>query len=59
MEWLSENWFWVLIVVVFIAMHLFGHGGHGGHGGHEEHEDYEGEKHPPKRSDSGTGHRHH
>ena len=34
MQWLVTNWFWVLIGVVFIAMHLFGHGGHGGHAGH-------------------------
>lgn len=33
MEWLSENWIFLLIAVVFVAMHLFGHGGHGGHGG--------------------------
>ena len=33
MEWLSENWVWVLVAVVFIGLHLFGHGGHGGHGG--------------------------
>jgi hypothetical protein len=33
MEWLTQNWFWVLIFVVFIAMHLLGHGGHGGGGG--------------------------
>lgn len=31
MEWLSENWVFVLILVVFIGMHLFGHG-HGGPG---------------------------
>lgn len=31
MDWLAENGFWVLIGIVFIAMHLFGHGGHGGH----------------------------
>jgi len=30
MEWLTENWFWVVIGVAFIVMHLFGHGGHGG-----------------------------
>ena len=34
MEWLSENWLWVLIGVAFLAMHMFGHGGHGGRGGH-------------------------
>jgi len=32
MDWLSENWFWVVIGLAFIAMHMFGHGGHGGHG---------------------------
>ncbi len=34
MNWLLANWFWILIAVVFIAMHLFGHGGHGGHSRH-------------------------
>jgi len=29
MEWLTENWFWLLIGILFVAMHLFGHGGHG------------------------------
>ena len=33
MDWLLANWFWILIFVLFIAMHLFGHGGHGGHSG--------------------------
>jgi hypothetical protein len=31
MEWLSQNWFFVLILVVFVGMHLFGHGCGGGH----------------------------
>lgn len=31
MAWLTANWFWILIGLAFIAMHLFGHGGHGGH----------------------------
>ncbi len=34
MEWLSQNWFWVVVFVAFFAMHLFGHGGGCG-GGHE------------------------
>ena len=34
MAWLTENWFWLLVSVGFVAMHLFGHGGHGGHVGH-------------------------
>jgi len=33
MEWLTTNWFWVVIGIAFIAMHMFGHGGHSGHGG--------------------------
>lgn len=34
MDWLTQNWIWVVIFVLFIGMHLFGHGGHGGRGGH-------------------------
>lgn len=37
MDWLSQNWVWVLIAVAFVAMHMFGHGGHGGHGGRGGH----------------------
>lgn len=37
MAWLTANWFWVLVGIVFIAMHAFGHGGHGGHGGGKRH----------------------
>ena len=33
MAWLTENWFWILTFIAFIAMHMFGHGGHGSHGG--------------------------
>lgn len=31
MDWLSENWFWILVFVLFIWMHRGGHGCHGGH----------------------------
>ena len=31
MEWISQNWVWVLFFVAFVSMHMFGHGGHGGH----------------------------
>ena len=34
MTWLTQNWFWILIFIAFMAMHLFGHRGHGGHCGH-------------------------
>mgnify|MGYP007047648995 CR=1 FL=1 len=27
MEWLAENWFWVLVGILFVVVHLFGHGG--------------------------------
>ena len=33
MDWLSQNWIWVIFGVAFVAMHMFGHGGHGGQGG--------------------------
>ena len=33
MEWFVTNWFWLLVGIAFVALHLFGHGGHGGHGG--------------------------
>ncbi len=32
MEWLTENWIWVLVGLAFFALHLLGHGRHGGHG---------------------------
>lgn len=38
MDWLLENWVWVLIGIAFVALHLFGHG-HGGHGGHRQHDE--------------------
>lgn len=33
MEWISQNWVWVLFAIAMIGMHLFGHGGHGENGG--------------------------
>lgn len=62
MEWIAENWFWILIGVLFIVMHLFGHGSHGGHGGHYGHggQEYQADKKQQhKRSDAGSGHHHH
>lgn len=43
MDWLSENWFAVIILIVFVAMHMFGHGHHGmhGHGGQHNHKNHE------------------
>ncbi len=58
MDWLAENWFWVLIGVVFIVMHLFGHGGHGRHKEHGKKDDHEDEdkKRKSQTPDSGYGH---
>ncbi len=61
MEWLSQNWVWMLFFAGFVAMHMFGHGGHGGHGGHRgRHEDPEtrnkGSVH--RTPEQGAGHRH-
>jgi len=37
MDWIRENWVFILIFFFFIWMHFSGHGccGHGGHGGHK------------------------
>ena len=32
MEWLTENWPWILFGILFAGMHMFGHGSHGRHG---------------------------
>lgn len=62
MEWLAENWFWLLVFLAFIGMHLgHGHGGHGGHGhggrgGHDAHEDGESGRHRKAGSDRGDHH---
>lgn len=51
MEWLSENWVFLLALVGMIVMHVFGHGGHGGHGRHG------GQRRDDERKDA-AGHRH-
>ncbi len=52
MEWLSANWFWILIFLFFIWMHMGGHGCHGGHkhGSHQQ---------PQKGDDPGKPEHHH
>jgi hypothetical protein len=32
MQWVLDNWIWLLLGGGMVAMHLFGHGKHGGHG---------------------------
>lgn len=65
MEWLTANWFWILIGILFIGMHLFGHGGHGGHAGHgggdnkpEANEVEKDEAGRPTQGSSSGGHQH-
>jgi len=36
MNWIRENWFFIMFFALCIAMHIFGHKRHGGHGGHGE-----------------------
>ncbi|MBL1215198.1 MAG: DUF2933 domain-containing protein [Ignavibacteriae bacterium] len=52
MEWLAENWFWVLVLILFVVMHIFGHGGHWKHSD-DKNEDKNRKNHNP---DSGHGH---
>lgn len=33
MDWIAQNWVWIVVALAFVGFHLFGHGGHGGHGG--------------------------
>ncbi len=37
MQWIRENWFWLVVAVAFAWMHLKMHGGHGSHGRHGAH----------------------
>lgn len=39
MNWLVQNWVWVLVFTVFIWMHMSGHGCHGGHRGRHDEKD--------------------
>ena len=56
MDWLAQNWIWVIFFGLFIGMHLFGHGGHGGGcGGGHDRQPTGGE--PPGR-DTPQGHHH-
>lgn len=43
-EFLRQNWFFILVVLLMIACHLFP-----GHGGHDDHEQHEREKRGGRR----------
>lgn len=59
MEWVQENWFFILFAALFIGMHFFGFGcgghGHGKHGGHGGDEGHEGHNHTDKESSEKKG----
>lgn len=60
MEWIRENWVFILFAVFFIGMHFFGHGMHGGSGrGHngrgEGHKGHTGEGEGKKDEKGGRG----
>ena len=52
MEWLANNWIWIVFAVGMLAMHMFGHGGHGGHGGRSRHGDHDDGSHPQESKKS-------
>jgi hypothetical protein len=45
MEWVMENWIFILFAVIFIGMHLSGHGCCGGHGKHGRDGEHDKHKH--------------
>jgi len=59
MEWVRENWFFILIFIFFVAMHSFGGGCMGGHGRHGEeghhHEGHTGEEAEKNERKGGHG----
>ena len=58
MEWISQNWVWVLFSAGMIAMHMFGHGGHGGHGDEQSGAKPANKDGAQRTSKQGAGHHH-
>ncbi len=59
MDWVRQNWVFILFFVIFIAMHLFGGGcmpGHGRHRGHKEEEEKNKEQSGRDSSEKKGGH---
>lgn len=67
MNWIRENWFWIVVTVLFIWMHSKMHGSHGsaGHGregheggggcgGHRHGDQRDEEREPPARQEGGS-----
>lgn len=58
MDWIAQNWIWIIFAVAFVAMHLFGHRGRGGCGSghrHSEPKDADGDR---RQRQSIPAHRH-
>jgi hypothetical protein len=54
MEWISNNWFFLLFAALFIGMHLFGFGC-GGHGRHGKHDEKENDEHKGQANAESSG----
>ena len=59
-EFLQANWFWIVVLGLFIWMHRSGMGcGHGGHNGHDHETGHDrDEEDQPRRRDKVKGHQH-
>lgn len=56
MEWLSENWLWLVAIGGMLWMHLGMHRGHGGsHGGHDHGPDRPPAAHDHEATADGSG----
>ncbi len=54
MEWIAQNWLWVVFGIFCVGMHMFGHGGHNP-SGRETNDDTSPCKENPEQS-SGSQH---
>ena len=60
LEFLNNNWLWILLIGSMVLMHLGhggGHGGHGGHGGCGGGHQHSGHQHPAEHEATGTADR--
>lgn len=57
MDWIRENWFWIVVGGLFLWLHTkmhggHGHGGHGGHGGARGHDHGHRQDEPSRPADT-------
>ena len=53
MEWIRQNWIFIVFAGLFIVMHFFGHGGCGGREEGEKHEGHPGRNSNEKKEEKG------